>query len=83
MKAAVQKAVRLVEVEQVPELVCRPDQIKVKLSHIDSLDDINQAFEDQRHGKVMKAWSDLDPGALDGGDLQRVLVHPQDLAVGD
>jgi threonine dehydrogenase-like Zn-dependent dehydrogenase len=33
MKAAVQKAIELVEVEEVPEPVTRPDQIKVKIAY--------------------------------------------------
>jgi threonine dehydrogenase-like Zn-dependent dehydrogenase len=32
MKAAVQKAVKSVEVKRVPEPVCRPDWIKVKIA---------------------------------------------------
>lgn len=42
MRAAVQKAISVVEVEDVPEPVTQ-------------LDEINQAFDDQIHGKVMKA----------------------------
>ena len=33
MKAAVQKAIELVEVEEVPEPITRPDQIKVKIAY--------------------------------------------------
>jgi (R,R)-butanediol dehydrogenase / meso-butanediol dehydrogenase / diacetyl reductase len=33
MRAAVQKAINVVELEDVPEPVCRPDQIKVKIAY--------------------------------------------------
>jgi D-arabinose 1-dehydrogenase-like Zn-dependent alcohol dehydrogenase len=58
VKAAVQRAINVVEVEDVLEAVTQPGQIEFKIAYagICRTDiEINQAFEDQINGRVMKA----------------------------